>query len=100
MSKTTTANRKMGTEEFVTACIRAGRNGKSKGIHTVYSGFNDAFRQYYGTDPVEATQRLAEEGKILMHRTKGGAMVYLPGEGPTVSRRNATAEQLLAAILN
>lgn len=100
MSNTATKMKKMATDEFVIACIKAGRNGKSKGIHTVYSGFNDAFRKYYEADPVEATQKLAEEGKILMHRTKGGAMVYLPGEGPKVSRSNKAADELLAAILN
>jgi len=54
-----------------------------KGIHTVYSGFNDAFKKYFeGENPVEVTNKLAQEGKIVIRPVKGGVMLYLPEEAP------------------
>jgi hypothetical protein len=46
--------------------VQAIRNPKGaiRGIHSVYTGFNEAFRKYFGTNPVEATSKLAAEGKI------------------------------------
>ncbi|MCK5427080.1 MAG: hypothetical protein KAJ34_05250, partial [Thermodesulfovibrionia bacterium] len=50
-----------------------------KGIHTVYSGFNNAFKKYFdGENPVEATNKLAKEEKIVIRPVKGGVMLYLP----------------------
>jgi hypothetical protein len=54
---------KLSEEEFVRRAVKKLR-GNYKGIHTVYSGFNQAFKQYFGTNPIETTQRLAREGKI------------------------------------
>jgi hypothetical protein len=68
---------KLSEEEFVWRAIRKLR-GNYKGIHTVYSGFNQAFKDYFGTNPVETTQRLAEEGKIVIRPVKGGVIIYLP----------------------
>jgi hypothetical protein len=67
--------------EFVRRAIKKLR-GKYKGIHTIYSGFNDAFKIYFGTNPIETTQRLAQEGKIVIRPVKGGVMIYLPEETP------------------
>lgn len=64
-------------EEFVVRAIKKLR-GKYKGIHTIYSGFNEAFRKYFGTNPIETTKRLAQEGKIVIRPVKGGVMIYLP----------------------
>ena len=61
--------------------VKLGRD-KSKGIHSVFSGFNEAFREYYNEDPVEVTRRLAKEGKIELQFRRGGAMIYLSGDGP------------------
>ncbi len=72
---------KLTEEEFVRRAIKKLR-GKYKGIHTVYSGFNDAFKQYYGTNPVETTQRLAQAGKIVIRPVKGGVLIYLPEDAP------------------
>lgn len=71
-------------EQFTIRAIERLRKQGYAGIHSVYSGFNDAFRQYFGsaTSPVVATTRLAEQGKIDMRYTKGGAMLYKPGEAP------------------
>ena len=83
---------KLSEEEFVRKAVKKLR-GKYKGIHTVYSGFNAAFKEYFGTNPVEATQRLAGEGKINIRPVKGGVMIYLPEDAPN------TAEDVLSKIL-
>ena len=84
---------KLTEEEFVRKAVKKLR-GKYKGIHTVYSGFNSAFKEYFGTNPVEATQRLAREGKINIRPVRGGVMIYLPEDSP-----QGTAESVLKKIL-
>jgi hypothetical protein len=83
---------KLTEEEFIRKAVKKLR-GKYKGIHTVYSGFNSAFKEYFGTNPVEATQRLASEGKINIRPVKGGVMIYLPEDAPN------TGENILNKIL-
>ena len=83
---------KLTEEEFVRKAIKKLR-GKYKGIHTVYSGFNTAFKEYFGTNPIDATQRLASEGKINIRPVKGGVMIYLPEDAPN------TAVNVLKKIL-
>lgn len=82
-------------EFFARAIIKLRDLDRSRGIHSVYSGINDAFRQYYNEDPVAVTQELNRLGKIEIQPRKGGVMIYLPGEGP----RGASAEAILHAIL-
>lgn len=72
---------KLTEEEFIRRAIKKLR-GNYKGIHSVYSGFNQAFQQYFGTNPVEATQRLVQEGKVNIRPIKGGVMLYLPEDSP------------------
>ncbi len=74
--------RKLTEEELVLQAIKQLRKDPFRGIHSVYSGFNEAFRKYFGTNPVEATSRLAAEGKIETRPFKGGVMFFLPGEAP------------------
>lgn len=74
---------KLTHEEFVRRAIISLRKPGFKGIHTVFSGFNHAFKKYFeGEDPVEITKKLAEEGKILIRPVKGGVMIYLPEDRP------------------
>ncbi|MBM4136322.1 MAG: hypothetical protein FJ241_05745 [Nitrospira sp.] len=74
---------KLGHEEFVKKAIVSLRKEGFKGIHSVYSGFNNAFKKYFdGENPVEVTNRLAQEGKIVIRPVKGGVMLYLPEEAP------------------
>ena len=73
---------KLSEEEFVVRAIKKLRKPPYKGIHTVFSGFNDAFKRYFGTNPIETTQRLAKEGKIRIRPIKGGVMLYLPEDAP------------------
>lgn len=72
---------KLGKEEFVLRAIRK-LKGKYRGIHTVYSGFNEAFRQYFGEDPKPVTQEMANKGMIEIRPTKGGAVIHLKGDAP------------------
>ena len=74
--------KKLSEEEFVVQATRKLRKDPYRGIHSVYSGFNEAFRKYFGTNPVDATNRLASEGKIESRPFKGGVMLFLPGEAP------------------
>jgi hypothetical protein len=74
---------KLSHEEFIKKAIVSLRKGGYKGIHSVYSGFNSAFKKYFdGENPVEVTNKLAKEGKIIIRPVKGGAMLYLPEEAP------------------
>jgi hypothetical protein len=74
---------KLSYEVFFERAIKKLRDPtKSKGIHSVFTGFNQAFRDYYGEDPVEVTQMLFRDGKIGLRPVKRGVMLYLPGEGP------------------
>lgn len=72
---------KLSKEEFVVRAIKKLR-GKYRGIHCVFSGFNEAFRQYFGEDPRGTTQELAAKGIIVIRPVKGGVMLYLKGEAP------------------
>ena len=87
--------RKLTEEEFVLQAIKKLRKDPFRGIHSVYSGFNEAFRKYFGTNPVEATSRLATEGKIETRLFKGGVMLFLPGEAP----KRPSAEEVIQLVL-
>jgi hypothetical protein len=87
--------KKLTEEEFVVGAIKKLRKEPFRGIHSVYSGFNEAFRKYFGTNPVEVTSRLANEGKIEVRPFKGGAMLFLPGEAP----KRPSTEEIIQIIL-
>lgn len=83
---------KVSHEEFIKKAIVSLRKEGYKGIHTVYSGFNEAFKKYFdGANPIEYTNKLAKEGKIVIRPVKGGVMLYLPEDAPGAD----TAEQAL-----
>jgi hypothetical protein len=86
---------KLTEEEFVIQAIKKLRKEPFRGIHSVFSGFNEAFRKYFGSNPVEATTRLANEGKIETRPFKGGVMLFLPGEAP----RRPSAEEIIQLIM-
>ncbi len=69
---------KIPREEFVIRAIKKLRRPPYRGIHAVYSGFNQAFREYFVADPVAMTNKMAEEGKIRIRPVKGGVILYLP----------------------
>ena len=83
---------KMDHEEFTKKAIVSLRKEGYKGIHTVYSGFNDAFKKYFpGENPIEVTKKLADEGKIVIRPVKGGVMIYLPEDAPAQASRGEDA---------
>lgn len=76
---------RLSYEEFVKKAIVSLRKEGYKGIHTVYSGFNEAFKKYFeGEDPIKVTNQLAQEGKIVIRPVKGGVMLYLPEDAPAM----------------
>jgi hypothetical protein len=75
---------KLTQAEFVKKAIVSLRKEPFKGIHSVYSGFNEAFRTYFNEDPVKWTTQLAADGVIETRPTRGGVMIYLPGEAPAL----------------
>jgi hypothetical protein len=87
--------RKVTEEEFILQAIKRLRKEPFRGIHSVFSGFNEAFRKYFGTNPVEATSRLADEKKIETRPFKGGMMLFLPGEAP----KRLSSEEVIQLIL-
>jgi len=84
---------RMSHEEFVRKAIVSLRKEGFKGIHTVFSGFNEAFKKYFeGENPVDATNALAQQGKIVIRPVKGGVMLYLPEDAPA---SKSTADEAL-----
>lgn len=82
---------KLSYEDFIKTAIVKLRSENYRGIHSVYSGFNEAFKQYFGEDPVAVTTRLAGEGKIQLMPVRGGVMIYLPGDAPVKLNRGEEA---------
>jgi uncharacterized alkaline shock family protein YloU len=88
---------KMSHEEFIKRAIVKLRKDNYKGIHTVYSGFNQAFKKHFGDDdPIKVTNELAAQGKIVVRPVRGGVMLYLPEDAPKVPNKG---DEALAAIV-
>lgn len=86
---------KLSHEEFVKKAIVSLRKEGYKGIHSVYSGFNEAFKKYYTDEnPVEVTNKLAGEGKIVIRPVKGGVMLYLPEDAPGAGSAEQTLKKM------
>lgn len=86
---------KLSHEEFVKTAIVSLRKEGYKGIHTVYSGFNEAFKKYFdGESPVEVTNKLAKEGKIIIRPVRGGVMLYLPEDSPGTSSADQALKKM------
>ena len=87
--------KKVAPEEFVKLAIAKLRNEPYKGIHSVYSGFNEAFKKYFaGDDPIRLTNQMAEDGKIAIRPVKGGVVLYLPEDGPKTSRADEVLQKM------
>jgi hypothetical protein len=93
MEKTNTQH--LSEYEFVIRAIKKLRKPPYKGIHSVYSGFNQAFREYFDKDPVEATTKLATEGKIATRPVKGGVLLYLPDDAPVSGGAKSVLNKIL-----
>jgi hypothetical protein len=83
---------KLSHEEFIRKAIVSLRKEGYKGIHTVYSGFNEAFKKYFENEnPIEVTNQLASESKLVIRPVKGGVMLYLPEDAPAAKTRGEDA---------
>jgi hypothetical protein len=83
-------------EEFVFKAIGKLRECPYKGIHSVYSGLDAAFKRHFPDLLLRDTlNELAEEGKIIIRPASKGVMLYKGGE---VSRTTCV-EAVLKKIL-
>ena len=84
-------------EEFAIEGIKKLRKEPYKGIHSVFSGFNDAFRKHFNKDPIELTSRMVSAGKleIIPLKSGKGVMLYLPGEGPRGKKTDEALKKIL-----
>ena len=87
--------KKLTEYEFVATAIKKLRKPPYKGIHSVYSGLNQAFREYFNKDPVEATRKLVEEGKIATRPVRGGAILYLSEDAPSSTDSGSVLKTIL-----
>ena len=83
-------------EEFVRRAVIRLRKGTAKSIHSVFSGFNSAWRAYYNSDPVEGVKALEKKGVCVTHPTKGGVRIYLAEDAPN---RKPSTEEVVGIIL-
>ena len=71
--------------EFAKTGIVKLRKDNFKGIHNVYSGFNEAAKGYFGWTKeqlIGETNKLVGDGIIDIRTTKDGFTLYLKGEKP------------------
>ena len=91
----------MTEKEFVLKAIVAlrttGKDGKEyKGIHTVFSGFYEAFRlQFPDKNPVEIVDAMANAGEIVKIPAKKGPRIYLPGDVPDAKAPGVVLKKIL-----
>ena len=91
--------------EFAILFIHENRTGSYKGVHTIISGFNDTFMEAFQIsdrkEVYEITQRLADNGLIVMGFAKGGRMIYDPADAPEERRtaNKAGAKSMAAKLL-
>lgn len=88
-------NKTLTVEEFVLLAIeKLPAEGKHT-IHTVYSGFNEAFREYFpDKDPIDEVKKLFEVGKISFRFCKGGAIIAKPGVIQMPKKAEDTLKQM------
>lgn len=82
--------------EFTKRAIKQLREPPNKGIHNKYSGFNDAFREYFDKDPLEAIKQFEKQGKVVKEPVRDGWMLYLPSEAPEKSITQRTIEKIIS----
>ena len=75
--------------KFVKTAVVALRQEPYKGIHIVYSGFNQAFRMKFPeADVREVTAQMQADGEVRIIPCKGGAIMYLAEDGPASNALN------------
>ncbi len=107
-AKETKSTEKIPVEKFVLQAIDKLQKPPYKGINTVFSGFNMAFKKYYGegSDPSKATTEMIEKGLIDGRPVKKGTgkvgsfLIYKKGEMPTGYGWDKKADDTLKSILS
>lgn len=84
-------------KDFVLKAIEKLRKPPYKGIHCIYSGLNEAIKQYYGEEARPVLDKLVQQGVIETQYARGGVMVYKKGEAP-VRNSDARAKATVATI--
>jgi hypothetical protein len=82
---------------FAIRAVRKLRKPPFAGIHSVYSGFNRAFGQYFKLDKVaviEAVGKLVVAKVIDGRPCKGGWMLYESGKAPASTHHDALSDIL------
>jgi hypothetical protein len=98
--------KKISKDEFTIRAIRKLRKPPYKGIDTVISGYNQAFRTYFESDPVEHTSDMVARGVLVSRPRKGGtdsagkklsggAIIYLAEEAPASGRTVEVLDTIL-----
>ena len=87
---------KMLVKEFVERSIKRLRKPGYVGIHAVYSGFNQAFRDYYGKDPRKYVDQLAKDGLLAVVVVRGGVMLNLASEYSVKTQDNDVLKKILS----
>ena len=85
----------MDKKIFIERAIKKGRKEGYKGLHATYSGFNVAYKEYYGVDSIEDTKAFQKEGFLSIRPVKGGVLLYLASE----VKGNGNSNKLLTDIL-
>lgn len=93
------AKSKMDYKDFVTKAIKSLREPPYKGIHVVYSNFNNAFRQYYDEDPRPIIDKMITEGFLVSRVTRGGAIIMLASDVDENAKVENGSSVALAKIL-
>ena len=80
MKKTISSKFQVKPEVFIEKAVK-GLVASGTGIHTKFSGLENAWKAYYGPDKplTPVLFDLSNKGKIVLEpKAKGGYMVYLP----------------------
>ncbi len=96
---------KLSVKEFVERSIKTLRKEGYTNIHVVFSGFNAAFRQYYGEDPRPHIDQLVKDGFLTQRPARGGVMIALASEQSQQAKEknantDASPNAALAKILS
>ena len=87
--------KKLSVEEFVELAFDTLRVEGKLGLHIVFSGFNQGFREYFPElDPREELKKLVDAGKIVLRPAFRGAVIYRPEEAPEILKSQTKGSSL------
>jgi hypothetical protein len=86
--------------DFVMQYIETNRGKGYAGLHSVYSGLNQAIKRLYpDIDPVKLTSQMAADGLIVIRYVKGGAYLIPADEAIQSQPKAKGVDARLAAVL-